>query len=249
MQRNWIGKSTGAEVEFAVSGRSDCKITVYTTRPDTLFGATYMVLAPEHPLVDAITKPEERTRVNAYREMAAHKSDLDRTELSTEKTGAFTGSYAVNPVDGRLIPIWIADYVLVSYGTGAIMAVPAHDTRDFEFAQAFNLPIICIIRPDAAEAAAAGVDVDAVLAGKCCWTGNGEMMGSANNDGLNLNGLPVEKSKAMATEYLAARGLGRQSVKYKLRDWLFSRQRYWGEPFPVVRYEDGSVEVVDESEL
>lgn len=129
------------------------------------------------------------------------------------------------------------------------MAVPAHDTRDFEFAQTFNLPIICIIRPDAAEAAAAGVDVEAVLAGKCCWTGNGEMMGSANCDGLNLNGLPVEKSKALATEYLAARGLGRKSVKYKLRDWLFSRQRYWGEPFPVVRYEDGSVEVIDESEL
>ncbi len=249
MQRNWIGKSTGAEVEFEVAGKKGCKITVYTTRPDTLFGATYMVLAPEHPLVDTITTPEERTRVNAYREAAAHKSDLDRTELSTEKTGAFTGSYAVNPVDGRLIPIWIADYVLVSYGTGAIMAVPAHDTRDFEFAQTFNLPIICIIRPDAAEAAAAGVDVEAVLAGKCCWTGNGEMMGSANCDGLNLNGLPVEKSKALATEYLAARGLGRKSVKYKLRDWLFSRQRYWGEPFPVVRYEDGSVEVIDESEL
>ena len=247
MQRNWIGKSTGAEVIF----ETDCgqSVTVYTTRPDTLFGATYMVLAPEHPLVDALTRPERRAAVNAYREAAARKNDLDRTELATEKTGEFTGAYAVNPVNGEKIPIWIADYVLISYGTGAIMAVPAHDTRDFEFAQKFGLPVRCIIEPDPEQAAAEKVDVAAVLAGKACWTGEGRLINSANEDGLNLNGMSVAQSKPAATEYLAARGRGRASVKYKLRDWLFSRQRYWGEPFPIIHYEDGSIELVDDSEL
>ena len=247
MQRNWIGKSTGAEVIF----ETDCgqSVTVYTTRPDTLFGATYMVLAPEHPLVDALTRPERRAAVNAYREAAARKNDLDRTELATEKTGEFTGAYAVNPVNGEKIPIWIADYVLISYGTGAIMAVPAHDTRDFEFAQKFGLPVRCIIEPDPEQAAAEKVDVAAVLAGKACWTGEGRLINSANEDGLNLNGMSVTQSKPAATEYLAARGRGRASVKYKLRDWLFSRQRYWGEPFPIIHYEDGSIELVDDSEL
>ncbi len=247
MQRNWIGKSTGAEVIF----ETDCgqSVTVYTTRPDTLFGATYMVLAPEHPLVDALTRPERRAAVNAYREAAARKNDLDRTELATEKTGEFTGAYAVNPVNGEKIPIWIADYVLISYGTGAIMAVPAHDTRDFEFAQKFGLPVRCIIEPDPAQAAAEKTDVAAVLAGKACWTGEGRLINSANEDGLNLNGMTVAQSKPAATEYLAARGRGRAAVKYKLRDWLFSRQRYWGEPFPIIHYEDGSIELVDDSEL
>ena len=169
MQRNWIGKSTGAEVIFDTTAGD--RITVYTTRPDTLFGATYMVLAPEHPLVSKLTTPECRAAVDAYREEAAKKTDLARTELSTEKTGAFTGAYAINPVNGVKIPIWIADYVLVSYGTGAIMAVPAHDTRDFEFAQTFGLPVKCIIEPDPAAAAAENCDVAAVLAGKACWTG------------------------------------------------------------------------------
>ena len=247
MQRNWIGKSTGAEVIFDTTAGD--RITVYTTRPDTLFGATYMVLAPEHPLVSKLTTPECRAAVDAYREAAAKKTDLARTELSTEKTGAFTGAYAINPVNGVKIPIWIADYVLVSYGTGAIMAVPAHDTRDFEFAQTFGLPVKCIIEPDPAAAAAENCDVAAVLAGKACWTGEGKLINSANDEGLNLNGLSVKESKPAATKWLAERGLGREAVKYKLRDWLFSRQRYWGEPFPIVHYEDGSIELVNDSEL
>ena len=246
MQRNWIGKSIGAEVIFKTScGES---VTVYTTRPDTLFGATYMVLAPEHPLVDKLTTAECRAAVEAYKAEAANKSELARTE-STEKTGAFTGAYAINPVNGDQIPIWISDYVLISYGTGAIMAVPAHDTRDFEFARVFDLPVKCIIAPDPEAAKAEGIDVDAVLAGKACWTGEGKLINSANDQGLDVNGLSVKESKPAATRWLAERGMGREAVKYKLRDWLFSRQRYWGEPFPIIHYEDGSVELVDEKEL
>ena len=247
MQRNWIGKSTGAEVTF----RTDTgdAVTVYTTRPDTLFGATYLVLAPEHPLVAKLTRPEQAAAVKQYQEEAARKNDLDRTELATEKTGVFTGSFAINPVNGDKLPIWIADYVLVSYGTGAIMAVPAHDTRDFEFATKFGIPVICIIEPDAAQAAAENVDVQAVLAGKACWTGEGKLIHSANAEGLDLNGMSVAESKPAATKWLAARGEGKEAVKYKLRDWLFSRQRYWGEPFPIIHYEDGSVELVAEDEL
>ena len=248
MQRNWIGKSEGAEVDFEIAGAGS-RVTVYTTRPDTLFGATYMVLSPEHPLVDAITSAGQREAVTQYREAAARKSDMDRTELATEKTGVFTGAFAVNPVTGGQIPVWIADYVLISYGTGAIMAVPAHDTRDFEFAQKFGIPVICIIEPDAEEAAAAGVDAAAVLAGRACWTGNGQMIRSANAQGLDINGLQVQDSKRATIQWLAARGIGKGAVKYKLRDWLFSRQRYWGEPFPVVHMEDGSMRLVDESDL
>ena len=247
MQRNWIGKSTGAEVIFDTTAGE--KITVYTTRPDTLFGATYMVLAPEHPAVDRITTDEFRSAVDAYKKAASLKSDLDRAELSTEKTGAFTGCYAINPVNGDKIPIWIADYVLISYGTGAIMAVPAHDTRDFDFAQVFNIPVKCIIEPDPAAAAAENVDVSAVLAGTACWTGEGKLINSANSDGLDLNGMSVAQSKPAATAWLAACGQGKEAVKYKLRDWLFSRQRYWGEPFPIIHFEDGSVELVDDAEL
>ncbi len=247
MQRNWIGKSTGAEVIFkTVCGR---KVTVYTTRPDTLFGATYMVLSPEHPLVDAITTPEHKAEVDAYKAEAAKKTDLARTELATEKTGAFTGAYAINPVNGVKIPIWIADYVLISYGTGAIMAVPAHDTRDYDFAVKFNIPIKCIISPDPEAAKAEGVDVEAVLRGEACWTGEGKLINSANAEGLDLNGLSVKDSKPAATRWLAARGEGKEAVKYKLRDWLFSRQRYWGEPFPIIHYEDGSIELVDDCDL
>ncbi|MBR2625165.1 MAG: leucine--tRNA ligase [Lentisphaeria bacterium] len=246
MQRNWIGKSTGAEVIFQTTcGES---VTVYTTRPDTLFGATYMVLAPEHPLVDKLTTDDCREAVDAYRKAASLKSDLARTE-STEKTGAFTGAYATNPVNGVQIPIWISDYVLISYGTGAIMAVPAHDTRDFEFARVFDLPVKCIISPDPEAAKAENIDIQAVLDGKACWTGEGKLINSANNEGLDVNGLSVKESKPAATKWLAERGMGKEAVKYKLRDWLFSRQRYWGEPFPIVHYEDGSVELVDESEL
>jgi leucyl-tRNA synthetase len=247
MQRNWIGKSVGAEVVFALENGE--KVTVYTTRPDTLFGATYLVLAPEHALVDAMTTPACRARVDAYRQAAAAKSDLDRTGASGEKTGVFTGSYAVNPVNGVRIPVWIADYVLSGYGTGAIMAVPAHDSRDFEFATRFGIPVKCIIAPDAAAAAAAKVDLDAVLAGRACWTGDGILIHSANADGLALDGLPVAEAKKTTADWLAARGLGREAVNYKLRDWLFSRQRYWGEPFPIIHYEDGSIELVAADEL
>ncbi len=247
MQRNWIGKSAGAEVVF----KTDCgeSVTVYTTRPDTLFGATYMVLAPEHPLLAKLVKPECREAVDRYREEASLKNELDRTELATEKTGCFTGSYAVNPVNGAKIPIWIADYVLITYGTGAIMSVPAHDVRDFEFATKFQLPIRCIIAPDPKQAAAEKCDVEAVLAGKACWTGEGRLIHSANDDGLVLDGLTVADSKPAATKYLASRGLGQEAVKYKLRDWLFSRQRYWGEPFPIIHYEHGSIELIGEDEL
>ncbi|MDD3116356.1 MAG: leucine--tRNA ligase [Victivallaceae bacterium] len=242
MQRNWIGKSTGAEVDFVIDGIGE-KVTVYTTRPDTLFGATYMVLAPEHPLVDKITAPAQAAQVSAYREEASHKSDLDRTELNTEKTGVFTGAYAVNPVNNDKIPVWIADYVLISYGTGAIMAVPSHDTRDFEFAKQFDIPVKCIIMPDDELAA------PEVLAGNACWTGNGKMINSANHDGLDINGMEVADSKRVTIEWLEARGIGKGAVKYKLRDWLFSRQRYWGEPFPIIHLEDGSIKLVDDNDL
>ena len=248
MQRNWIGKSIGADVHFKVAGTDDV-ITVYTTRPDTLFGATYMVLSPEHSLIEKITTAAQKTAVDAYRAEASFKSDMDRTELNTEKSGVFTGAYALNPVNGEQIPIWIADYVLVSYGTGAIMAVPSHDDRDFEFAQKFNIPVRCIIEPDPKEAEAAKVNIDDVHAGRACWPGNGRMINSANSEGLDINGMEVKDSKRIATEWLEARGIGNFTVNYKLRDWLFSRQRYWGEPFPVIHMEDGSIRLVDESEL
>ncbi len=248
MQRNWIGKSTGAEVSFEVVSSGD-KITVYTTRPDTLFGATYMVLAPEHPLVETITTAEHHEAVAKYRGKAERMSDLDRTELNTEKTGEFTGAYAINPVNADKIPIWISDYVLITYGTGAIMAVPSHDTRDFEFAEKFKIPIICIIEPDAEEAKTEGIRVEDVLAGRACWAGKGKMINSANNDGLDINSLEVEDSKRITTEWLEERGIGKAAVNYKLRDWLFSRQRYWGEPFPVIHMEDGSIKLVPEDDL
>jgi leucyl-tRNA synthetase len=244
MQRNWIGKSSGAEVDFAVAGQ-DAVIRVYTTRPDTLFGATYMVLAPEHPLVDRITAPEARDEVARYREQAANKSEMDRTEAGTEKTGVFLGCQATNPVNGQLIPVWISDYVLMGYGTGAIMAVPGHDTRDFEFANTFGLPVVCIMEPDAAAAAAARVSVAEVLAGRACWPGEGRMIRSANAE-VSLDGLPKAAAIEAISGWLERKGLGRAAVNYKLRDWLFSRQRYWGEPFPVVHLEDGSVRLLED---
>ena len=248
MQRNWIGKSTGANVDFAVDG-SEEMIRVFTTRPDTLFGATYMVLSPEHPLIEALTVSEKREVVQAYREAASRKSDLDRTELAKEKTGVFLGTYAVNPVNDERIPIWISDYVLVSYGTGAIMAVPAHDGRDFEFAQQFGLEIRCILDPSPQEATAANVSADAVLAGEACWEGDGALVNSANEHGLDINGMDVRAAKERTTEWLESRGLGEYAVNYRLRDWLFSRQRYWGEPFPIAHMDDGTTRVLDESEL
>nr|WP_300777435.1 leucine--tRNA ligase [uncultured Akkermansia sp.] len=222
LQRNWIGKSEGAEVDFTLDGET---ITVYTTRPDTLFGATYMVLSPEHPLVDAVTTPEQKNAVEQYRAQCASKSDLERTDLSKEKTGVFTGAYAVNPV-------WIADYVLMGYGTGAIMAVPAHDERDFAFAQVFGLPVLQVVQPPSE-------DMD--------WRGFCGYEGSSVNSGF-LTGLPTPEAKEKMILWLEENGKGRRKVNYKLRDWLFSRQRYWGEPFPIV-WENGRHHALPESEL
>jgi len=248
MQRNWIGKSTGAEVVFSIAD-SEEKITVFTTRPDTLFGATYMVLAPEHPLVLHITTPDKKRDVSDYIKTSSLKSDLDRTDLAKDKTGVFTGAYAINPVNNKQIPIWIADYVMMGYGTGAIMAVPAHDSRDFEFAEKFNIDIKCIIEPDISEIESDGITLDDVLAGNACWTGNGKLINSTNDADLNINGLEVGDAKEKTAKWLENKKLGKKSVNYKLRDWLFSRQRYWGEPFPVIHMEDGSIKLVNDSEL
>ena len=249
MQKNWIGKSYGAEVDFAIAdaeGKPTVKkLRVYTTRCDTLFGATYMVVAPEHAMVPELTTAEQKAAVEEYVHAAALKSDLDRTELAKEKTGVFTGSYAVNPLTGTKIPVWVADYVLTGYGTGAIMAVPAHDTRDFDFAKKFNLPVICIMEPDAS----CPEDVKPqVLAGEACWAADGTYINS-QNDTLCLNGLNKKQGIAKVIEWLEANKIGKATVNYKLRDWLFSRQRYWGEPFPIIHWEDGEISTVDDAEL
>ncbi len=229
MQREWIGKSVGADVIFNIKGHKE-GFTVFTTRPDTLFGATYCVLAPEHSLVMKITTNECMNEVKAYVEKAASKSAQDRMKDEKEKTGAFTGAYAINPVNGKEVPIYIADYVLGDYGYGAIMAVPAHDTRDYDFAKKFNLDIIEVI---------SGGDIS-----KEAYTGNGVLI----NSGM-LDGLEVADSKKKICDWLEAKGLGKATVTYKLRDWLFSRQRYWGEPFPILHMEDGTVKTVDVKEL
>jgi leucyl-tRNA synthetase len=251
LQSDWIGKSIGAEVDFKIDGgtgfqpvnhgqdgRATDIIRVFTTRPDTLFGATYMVMSPEHPLVDTITTDENKAAVEAYKEAASKKSDLDRTDLAKDKSGQFTGAYAINPVNGEKIPIWISDYVLISYGTGAIMSVPAHDERDFEFATKFKLPIIQVVQPDNAE------DAKLCEEGKLCFAGDGTAINSGEFTGLST---PEFKEKISA--WLAENELGEKAVNYKLRDWLFSRQRYWGEPFPILHTEDGRVIALDESEL
>ncbi len=237
LQMDWIGKSVGAEVCFRIDGH-DNDIWVFTTRPDTLFGATYMVMAPEHPLLDAITTDEQKQAVQDYCEAAARKSDLDRTDLAKDKTGVFTGAYAINPVNSERIPIWISDYVLISYGTGAIMAVPAHDDRDFEFATKFELPIVPVVEPPDPQ------DAEKVERGELCFTGNGTAINSGEFDGL-----PTPEFKDKITAWLAERGLGKKAINYKLRDWLFSRQRYWGEPFPIVHLPDGCVRGLGEDEL
>jgi len=222
MQKNWIGRSIGAEVEFAINGVNG-QIRIFTTRPDTLFGATYMVLAPEHPLVDVVTTPPQEAVVSAYRDAAARKSDLQRQELDKAKTGVFTGGYAVNPVNGEKLPIWIADYVLMSYGTGAIMAVPAHDERDWAFAKAYGLPIREVI-------AGGHVDREAFVT-----TEKGAVVNSTAPDGsFSIDGLTPVEAIPRITAWLEAKGKGKKAVNYKLRDWLFARQRYWGEPFPIV---------------
>ena len=239
LQQDWVGKSIGAEVDFAVDGY-DAKIRVFTTRPDTLFGATYMVLAPEHKLVDMITTAGQKKAVEDYRKQAATKSDLDRTDLAKDKTGVHTGAYAINPVNGNKIPIWISDYVLISYGTGAIMAVPAHDERDFEFATKFNLPIIQVVKPSDPEKAKLAEE------GKLCFSDDGIAINSGQ-----FNGLVTSEFKEKIAKWLEQKGLGKKAINYKLRDWLFSRQRYWGEPFPIVHPAQGARASysLDESEL
>ncbi|MEM4999998.1 leucine--tRNA ligase [Priestia megaterium] len=229
MQRNWIGRSEGAHVHFTIDGYEDT-FTVFTTRPDTLFGATYAVLAPEHPFVEKITTAEQKEAVEAYLDQIKSKSDLERTDLAKDKTGVFTGAYAINPVNGERMPIWIADYVLMSYGTGAIMAVPAHDERDYEFAVKFELPIKEVV---------AGGDVS-----KEAYTGDGEHV---NSD--FLNGLDKEEAILNMIQWLQANEKGEKQVTYRLRDWLFSRQRYWGEPIPVIHWEDGTTTAVPEDQL
>lgn len=229
MQRHWIGRSYGAEVNFAVKDH-DASFAVFTTRPDTLFGATYCVLSPEHALVEKITTAENKAAVEAYQKEVALKSDLERTDLAKEKTGAFTGAYAINPVNGKAVPIWIADYVLSTYGTGAIMAVPAHDERDYEFAQTFDLPIIPVLE---------GGDVATEA-----FTGEGTHINSEFLDGLNKADA-IEK----AIQWLEENKHGETKVSYHLRDWVFSRQRYWGEPIPIINWEDGTMTTVPEEEL
>ena len=229
MQRNWIGKSVGAEIDFKIEG-TDKEFTVFTTRADTVFGVSYCVLAPEHKLVEEIVTDAQRTVVDEYLELVKRKSDLERTDLNKDKTGVFTGAYAINPVNGEKVEIWIADYVLASYGTGAVMAVPAHDERDYEFATKFNLPIKAVIED------------------------NGEVVVSFYGDGKHINsdfinGLNNEDSIAKVIKFLEENNAGRSKVTYKLRDWLFSRQRYWGEPIPIIHWEDGTMTTVPDSEL
>ncbi|MBK8267161.1 MAG: leucine--tRNA ligase [Planctomycetes bacterium] len=301
MQRNWIGRSEGAQVKFQLDQHEDV-IEIFTTRPDTLFGATYMVLAPEHPLVEKITTPDQRDAVRAYVATAANKSDMDRTAETKKKTGVFTGAFAINPVNEEKIPVWVADYVLMTYGTGAIMAVPGHDVRDFEFAKQFDLPIRAVVRPSiswlkeqiaanridlhyagkhgksriaemmlssAATAAApftgiAPQEIDALSDIDSAWIDQVAMPGYLVNPELfenaftgaghainsgRFNGLPTAEFKKHITNWLEEKGIGCGTVNYKLRDWLFSRQRYWGEPFPVLHGEDGEILALDESEL
>lgn len=241
LQKNWIGRSEGTDVNFEIDGHNET-LTVFTTRPDTLFGATYMVLAPEHPWLKKITTKENKKEVEAYIKKAEKKSDLERTDLAKEKTGVFTGAYAINPVNDEKIPIWVADYILISYGTGAIMAVPAHDERDFEFAKKFKLPIKCVVVPAAtADWGASNKQLmkklskeqQKVAAGEECYSGKGYSINSGQ-----FNGLYTDQFKKKITVWLEKNKAGKQAVNYKLRDWLFSRQRYWGEPIPIVHCEE-----------
>ena len=236
LQKNWIGKSEGVEINFSIKDSSEKPIKVYTTRSDTLFGATYMVIAPEHPLVDTIVTEKQKKAVEKYIKETQQKSDFDRTEINKDKTGIFTGSYAINPLSKEEMEIWVADYVLISYGTGAIMAVPGHDERDWEFAKKYDLPIKEVVK---------GGDVT-----KAAFIDKGDaiIVNSSHPDTLSIDGLTVEKAIKKTIQYIEKKGLGTGAVNYKLRDWLFSRQRYWGEPFPIIHTDDG-LETVKEEDL
>lgn len=241
LQTNWIGRSEGAEVQFSVVSNQSTEnwppITVFTTRPDTLWGATFMVLSPEHPLVEKLTSPEQAQAVKAYQAQAARQSDIEREAVDKEKTGVFTGGYAVNPVNGAKIPVWIADYVLMTYGTGAIMAVPAHDERDFAFARKFELPIIPVIQPDPSTGSGQGVALLDGATMETAYVGAGSMINSAQFNGTSVNEEKGRKNPGIAAviDWLQEKGVGKEAVTYKLRDWLISRQRYWGAPIPMIR--------------
>ncbi len=248
LQINWIGKSEGASVQFPVKNNHHF-IEVYTTRPDTLFGATYMVLAPEHALVAKITSPGQKSVVEEYQKLAAAKSDLERTDLNKNKTGVFTGAYAINPVNNQEIPVWISDYVIAGYGTGAIMCVPGHDERDFEFAKKFGLPIIYVYKPDLKEHPELSKEYkEEDLETLQCLPNDGICIHSENKE-ISLNGLSQIEATKKIIGWLEKKGIGKKTTTYKLRDWLFSRQRYWGEPFPILHFEDGSRRVLDIDEL
>ncbi len=235
LQRNWIGRSEGVEINFSIKDSPEDPIKVYTTRPDTLFGATYMVIAPEHPLVDKIVSEEQKTAVKDYVEVTQKKSDFDRTEVNKDKTGVFTGSYAINPLSKEEMEIWVADYVLISYGTGAIMAVPGHDERDWDFATKYKLPIKEVVE---------GGDI---TKGAFTEKGNALIVNSEHPETLSINGLTVEEAIAKTIEYIEKEGLGEGATNYKLRDWLFSRQRYWGEPFPIIHTDNGPETIKEEN--
>lgn len=254
LQINWIGKSEGANITFPVENDS-ASIRVFTTRADTLWGATFLVLAPEHPLVDKLAKGTQKKIVEEYQKRTAQKSDLERTDLNKEKTGVFTGSYAINPVNGEKVPIWVADYVMMGYGMGAVMAVPAHDERDFAFAKKYALPIRPILEPIVSsypDLIPEGMSEEqvkkAVLEGNFCWSGEGKYIHSANKE-ISIEGLTLEEAKKRIVNWLVEKGVGEFSITYKLRDWLFSRQRYWGEPFPIIKLEDGTIRLLDVDEL
>ena len=250
LQANWIGRSVGSTIAFAEAATKE-PIVVFTTRPDTLFGVTYLVLSPEHPLVDKITAKEELEKVQAYKRQAAGKNDMERTDLAKEKTGVWTGAFAEHPVTGKKIPIWIADYVLSGYGSGAVMGVPGGDERDFDFASTYKLPIIPTYDPDLG---LQELDEDPkivreeILSGKRCWTGGGIAIHSSHGD-LHLNGLAIDAAIEEAIRWLEKHGKGKKTVHYKLRDWLFSRQRYWGEPMPILHFEDGTMRALELDEL
>jgi len=253
-QINWIGRSVGAKIHFTEK-KTGKPIPIFTTCPHTLFGVTYMVLAPEHPLISEITTQEQKKAVEDYQKEVSSKSDLERTDLAKDKTGVWTGAYAINPVNERLVPVWVADYVLMGYGTGAVMGVPAHDARDFDFANKYNLAIIPVISPDAAahpdlipEGLTANDIIIDVLSGNRCWTESGRMINSAHGT-CSINDETIESAKVNIVVWLEKHKKGERTVNYKLRDWLFSRQRYWGEPFPILHFADGTKRVLDLDEL